>query len=211
MEDFLSITYSARNKETYDLTKEYELDKYRHDIIFILLEWTARIKPISIIIDELQYLTKKDWQITRRLCCLVKNKILKNILIFLGSTPIDNQRYRALFKSQKFIDKFSEIRESYSHKTISPSAWGYNKTKFFIQKYFDIGDCSERIVTTVHSQCGGRPGFCEHFLSELTSDRNGGQYIHIFPKKYLNNSKGQKQYYYKNNKEYGVSGSRQRR
>ena len=193
-DEFLSCTYSADNKEKYDSIKNYELDKYRHDIVFILLEWTARIKPIAIIIDELQYLTKKDWQITRRLCFLVKQKILKNIILFLGSTPIDNQRYRPLFSSQKLINKFSEIRQKYSHKTITPCAWGYNKTKFFIKKYFDIGDCSERVVMTVHSQCGGRPGFCEQFLSELTAERNHGQYIRIFHKKYLNSNKNMKKH-----------------
>jgi len=126
---------------------------------------------------------------TRRLCCLVHHKILKNLIIFLGSTPIDNQRYRPLFKKQKFIDKFTEIRSQYAHKVIVPSPWGLNKSKFFIKKYFDIGDCSETVVMTVHSQCGGRPGFVETFLCELTNDANKGQFINVFDKKYITANK----------------------
>eukprot|EP01084_Bolivina_argentea_P175242 303521_1 len=168
---YQSLKYSLENKNKYDMYSEYKIDKYRHDIIFLLLEWVARIKPIAIIIDELQYLTKKDWQITRRLCFLVKKQIIKNIIVFLGSTPIDNQRYRPLFKKDKLINKFTEIRLKYTNKVIQPSSWGLHKTQFFIKKYLDIGHVSERVVTTVHSQCGGRPGFCEHFLYELTTQK----------------------------------------
>eukprot|EP01084_Bolivina_argentea_P180760 312289_1 len=146
---------------------KYALNKYRHDMIFCLLEWAARVKPIAIIIDEMQYLTRKDWQCTRRLAALCSKQIVRNIALFLGSTPIDNQRYRPLFRKQVFINKFTEIRRCFTHRVISPSPWGLNKTQFFIKKYFDIAHVSQRLVSTVHSQCGGRPGFCEHFLSEL--------------------------------------------
>ena len=169
-DEFLGVEYSEDNLNKVKKTKEWQLDKYRHDLVFSLLEWTARMKPIAIIIDELQYLTTKDWQITRRLCCLVKNEIIRNVIVLLGCTPIDNQRYKPLFKPAKLINKFTEIRTKYTHKIICPSPWGYNKTKFYVTKYFDIGDCSDRVVMTVHSQCGGRPGFCEHFLSTLTME-----------------------------------------
>ena len=88
-EEFLNIKYSKKNlKKSLLIKNQNILSNKRHDLIFIILEWASRIKPISIIIDELQYLCKADWQITRRLCGLIYNGILKNILIFLGSTAI---------------------------------------------------------------------------------------------------------------------------
>ena len=56
---------------------------------------------------------------------------------------------------------------------IVPAAWGIQKSKKYIKSYFNnfhdinVRDVSPRLVETVHSQCGGLPGFCKHFLDAL--------------------------------------------
>ena len=64
--EFVSILHSAENRAKAEQLKPRTVDRKLHDLILVLLEWTARIKPITVIIDELQYLTEKDWRITRR-------------------------------------------------------------------------------------------------------------------------------------------------
>ena len=56
---------------------------------------------------------------------------------------------------------------------INPAAWGIQKTKKYIKSYFkhnhdiNVRDVSPKLVETVHSQSGGRPGFCKEFLDVL--------------------------------------------
>lgn len=64
--EFVSVLHSKTNRKKWESLKSRTADRKLHDLILVLLEWTARIKPIAIIIDELQHLTVKDWRITRR-------------------------------------------------------------------------------------------------------------------------------------------------
>merc|ERR1719334_1051376 len=187
--EWLSIKHSAENRAALAKAKadksspSSRVSHKRMDLVLTLLEWTGRTKPLGIVIDELQYLTCKDWQMTRRLCALVHARLLRNVMVFLGATPIDNKRYKPLFKSPAMITKFVQLRRDYSHRVVVPSPWSLSMTRFFIKKLLDVGEVSPRVVRSVHSQCGGRPGFCAKFLHDLTV--GAAPMIHVFDKKYL--------------------------
>ena len=71
--DFLQPPW-IKNVNLLGETSHSTIIKNRSDVIFCLIEWLARVKPIVIVIDEIQWLTPRDWQMTRRLVGLVKKK-----------------------------------------------------------------------------------------------------------------------------------------
>eukprot|EP01084_Bolivina_argentea_P256671 432212_1 len=153
-QEFVSCDYSKANLNKKLSVKCCDLDKYRFDIMFLLLEWSARIKPIAIVIDNLHFLNEKDLQMTRRLSCLIHKGILKNIILLISSTPIYSHKYDSLFK-----DKYIEIKQTFcKHKIVMPlKQWNYNETKHFMCNYINVAHWSNRIIMMFDIFCGGRP------------------------------------------------------
>ncbi|ETO06283.1 hypothetical protein RFI_31115 [Reticulomyxa filosa] len=151
--------------------KEEMLCQYRHDLLVCLLEWVARKKTLAIVIDEIQYLDTRDWQLTRRLSLLMSQNIVKNIVLLLGGMPMDNRRYLPHFTKEKRILEYIDLRNT-AHITITPRLWTWNQTKEWIINSLHVKDCSKQLVDSVYFECGGRPGFCEEFLHTLKESKD---------------------------------------
>ncbi|ETO27259.1 hypothetical protein RFI_09874 [Reticulomyxa filosa] len=146
------------------------LTQYRHDLLICLLEWVARKKTLAIVIDEIQFLDTRDWQMTRRLALVIQKKMIKNVILLLGGMPMDNRRYVPHFTPPKRILEYIDVRNS-AHIHISPHLWTWHQTKEWIITELEVRDCSKFLVDTIHFECGGRPGFCAEFLSTLTDTK----------------------------------------
>ncbi|ETO21240.1 hypothetical protein RFI_15964, partial [Reticulomyxa filosa] len=142
------------------------LFQYRHDLLICLLEWVSRKRLLAIVLDEIQYLDSRDWQLTRRLSMLIHKKVVKNVVLLLGGMPMDNRRYVPHFTQPKRIFEYCDLR-SMAQTFVSPQLWTWHQTKEWIINSSDVKDCSKHLVDTVYFECGGRPGFCTEFLRAL--------------------------------------------
>ena len=173
-----------KRKQKHSLLKkeaESKMDKkignFIYDVVLCLLEWAGgklqATKPIAVVIDGLQWLRIWDWSLTRRLCLMLDQKILKHVTLFISSTPMDIKRYTPHYIRKYYVPQYKEMRKSKNAIVIVPAAWGIQKTKKYVKSYFkhehsiNVRDVSPKFVETVHSQCGGRPGFCKEFLDIL--------------------------------------------
>eukprot|EP01083_Nonionella_stella_P082342 227281_1 len=171
----------AKQEETWRKAAEQKVDKkignYVYDVVLCLLEWAGGklrgSKPIAIVIDGLQWLRGWDWSLTRRLCMMLDNSILKFVALFISSAPMDGKRYTPHYISPHYVPQYKQLRDQENMSVIVPAAWGIQKTKKYIKSYFkhnhdiNVRDVSPKLIETVHSQCGGRPGYCKEFLDVL--------------------------------------------
>eukprot|EP00494_Astrolonche_serrata_P032188 UN32457 len=153
---------------------------YTIDLLSLFLEFLAGSMPIVVMVYSCQYLKAEDWHMTRRLASLIKHGVLTNVTLILSSEPVDNQCYTPLFGDKNFVNEYKALKElikknEKQNMIVTPKVWTLPNTREFVENWIGLTlgykgqklEVCDLIVNCVHERAGGRPGFCEMFLTSL--------------------------------------------
>jgi len=159
-----------------------KIGNYIYDVVLCLLEWGgSKANNIAIVIHGLQWLRGNDWSLTRRFVFMLNKGLLRHCALFTSSTPMNIKRYTPHYIPRYYVEQYTEMQSLPNSVRIVPKPWGIQKTKMYIKTYFKqkgagasihVSDVSPKLVEIVHSQSGGRPGYCKEFLDLLYLNRD---------------------------------------
>jgi len=162
-----------RNLDMIKGLSDRKLSYIRYDIIFLFIEMIAMKKAVVVVVDELQFLGSEDWLITRRICSLIRQKILFNIAVILGSQPMHLECYKPNYVSPKLVQDYKELRGTDATLVLKPSKWPIEITRQFTEQILKVHKVSNAIVQIVHERCGGTPGLINSFVMRLNMNVPG--------------------------------------
>lgn len=156
---------------------------YRHQLAFAFLAQYLEdcLYCLIIVVDELQWVKKRDYDLTVALSKALKEASVKKLALIMRSRPIHNNAYFIfdhLGTDRK--KRYKELRTGLRECCLCPDLWTQEKIRQYIiskdpRKIMNnakqkISDVDPLLIKFSQEKSGGRPGFIHLFVESLGTE-----------------------------------------